>query len=227
MHFSKAQIWLQTRPFGTGAESVGLEAIHHVLQELLNEALADNKGRFHLQVRYRRHGDLLDYEAILAPANPAIPGLGLTIHALPPLLQRENQARNAILEAVLQKPGQTFQELRAIAGVSRNAARHHLDQLIRNGAIEERIFKKRMIYVPHNAKVDAAILVPQGTRQVALSIQNSPGATVTELAKRLGISRGTASYHVKRCQEAGLVQCRGALKRAWPATQGPRGATPA
>jgi predicted transcriptional regulator len=56
------------------------------------------------------------------------------------------------------------------------------------------------------AFVDARILRSEVRQRLATHVQGNPGITITDLAKHVGLSHSTASYHLRILERAGEVQ---------------------
>lgn len=151
--------------------------------------------------------------AAAAAAAVAVPwALALKLSLL--LLRRRQQAspmRDAVLRAVLQRPGIRHRELVLLIGRGNGTVEHHLQHLMRDGKVVQVRGPKSTSYFGHGAVSPELVRVLPALRRktalaVARAVAAAPGVRATEVARRVGVSLPTVSYHAKILAERGLVQ---------------------
>ncbi len=119
-------------------------------------------------------------------------------------------ARRRLYDSIQAEPGIHFMALARKADVGRGALDHHLRRLVAAGLV---VVHKAPGYTCYFAKgavdrtiVDSApALRSEGSRAVFEAVRAQPGISCREVARRLGRSPSTVSYHLHRLQESGLV----------------------
>lgn len=121
--------------------------------------------------------------------------------------------RRDILDHLKKRPGATVQELADTAGVSNSRTAYHLSVLKREECVSERMVDGRRHFFLHAAPA----VEPDRLRKRALGradrapgrvltfLRQSPGATVSHVARSLGFSPGHAHYHLTRLEKEGLL----------------------
>lgn len=119
-------------------------------------------------------------------------------------------ARQALLQAIRASPGLHFKELQRRSGQGRSSTLHHVRKLIAAGHVREVRTAGYTCYVPRelgNRDLSAAVPVLRspGARRLFAAALAHPGLPQGELARLAGLKASTASYHMQRLAQAGLV----------------------
>lgn len=126
----------------------------------------------------------------------------------------EHEERERALALVRERPGLSVADLAEALSVSWSTASYHLGVLEREGmVVSDRAGRHRRYVVVGTGADKAAIAVSSHPTAQALldAIRAQPGRTQLELAGVAGITASTASWHLKRLAEAGLVT----VERKW------------
>lgn len=159
-------------------------------------------------------------------------GLFSRIHG-PQLL--EHPTRQAVMDAVRGEPGIHFGALTQCIGAPPGQIRHHVRKLVDGRLIVERRSPGYTCYFLYRGTsrtvLEAApVLRAPGARQLMSAMAASPGSNARDLAKSVGISPATATYHLQRLQQAGMVdaqrQGRSLSLRLTPEGESATGAIP-
>lgn len=123
----------------------------------------------------------------------------------------ESGTRRQIHELIGEEPGIHFNELRRRLATGRGVLDHHLDRLTAAGLIVEHEGDGYTCYFQAGStEVEVRNVADRvrarGARELVAKLRHAPGASVTELAQAAGVARSTASYHIDRLAEAGLVE---------------------
>lgn len=121
--------------------------------------------------------------------------------------------RRAILGHLEKHPGATAQELAETAGVRNRRAVYHLSILQREDCVSVRKVEGRKHYFARMApKADCERLrlraFARASRpggQMLVLLARDPGATVSQVARRMGFAPGHAHYHLTKLAKEGLV----------------------
>lgn len=122
--------------------------------------------------------------------------------------------REALYAMILQTPGISLQALGDATGLSRTATLHHLRLMEKQHLIvSKRMGRSRHFYenggrFGRDQKEAFAVLQNARSRDVANYIQAHPGAHQKELCEALAIPPSIAHWHVRRLQQATLVESR-------------------
>lgn len=122
----------------------------------------------------------------------------------------DHEVRDRIYAAVRDRPGVTLAELAALGGVGRTAASYHLRVLAREGMVASRRDGRVRRFHANGTALDsparlAALGHPSG-QALAAAVRAEPGQDQSSLATRLGMSPSLAHWHLKRLEEANVVQ---------------------
>lgn len=123
----------------------------------------------------------------------------------------EHPTRARILQTVEASPGVSRQELRRTLGVAWGTAVYHLDRLEGTGHLVSSHRGGRRRYWANGAadrrtREQTAALSSPTTRLVAFLVLRRPGAQPSAIAEELGLGRPTASKHLARLADVGLVR---------------------
>jgi DNA-binding transcriptional ArsR family regulator len=119
--------------------------------------------------------------------------------------------REALYALILQQPGVSLQALGEATGLSRTAVLHHLRLLeMQHLVVSKRMGRSRHYYenggrYGRDAKEAYAILQNARSKEVAEFIRTHPGAMQKQLCEALSIQPSIAHWHVRRLQQAQLV----------------------
>lgn len=114
-----------------------------------------------------------------------------------------NEIRAGILRHVGQHPGVRYEALRKALGLSNGALAFHLRVLEREGYVTVRSqWTRRAFYASGAAPPPAE---PTGARDVLLRLAREAPLTQAEAARRLGVSRQLARYHLLALERDGLL----------------------
>lgn len=124
----------------------------------------------------------------------------------------ENKTRALLFERIEAEPGIHMRELVRVVGKGDGTVRHHLKILVHAGLVRE-------VKTPgfHRYSVAGAVasksplsasraLRPQAARLLHETLKVERSASVSEAAKSVGLSYQAAMYHLRRLQQAGLIQ---------------------
>lgn len=150
---------------------------------------------------------LLSVAYLLLPGLRTAVALFYTRHSTPPDVLR-NPERMRMMAAIRERPGLSVQELTRVLGRGRSPTEHHLAMLRRVGLVRiAREGSRRHVYAcdarPREARDPA--LASDVAREILDLRRARPDLGARELARTLGVSPGTISYHVARLRDAGLL----------------------
>jgi len=119
----------------------------------------------------------------------------------------DHEGRSAVYDAVASSPGIYLARLSDVSDVPRSTVRYHVRVLERESLVRsEKLRGKRRFFPADVADVDlAAALHDDATAPVVDAISRTGPASVSALADELDVSAATASYHLSRLEEAGVV----------------------
>lgn len=120
--------------------------------------------------------------------------------------------REALYGRIMTKPGVTLQDLCEETGLSRTAVSHHLRLLEQQHLIvSKRMGRSRHFFenggrYGRDQKEAYAVLHNDRSKDVHSYIESHPGAIQKDLCTALDIQASVAHWHVKRLQEAELIE---------------------
>lgn len=120
--------------------------------------------------------------------------------------------REALYALILQEPGISLQALGDATGLSRTAVIHHLRLLEHQHLVVSRRVGRSRHYFEnggrygHDQKEAYAVLQNDRSKAVAEFIKGNPGSMQKALCAALGIQPSIAHWHVRRLEEAHIVQ---------------------
>lgn len=118
--------------------------------------------------------------------------------------------RSEIHDVVGEEPGIHFRELQRRLEAGRGALEHHLDKLVDANVLAEDEAEGYTCYFVQGS-VDpeivavAPLLRTDTARDLLAAAAEAPGASVNALSEAADVSNSTASYHLDKLEEAGLV----------------------
>lgn len=150
---------------------------------------------------------------------PAIKGgaLGLFSRVQPDQVLEHPQRQRLVL-AVESEPGIHYQALLRKTGLAKGTLEHHLHVLTGAGHLRRVRDAGYTCYFVGKPVVGAAATKAEGARRLLQELQAHPGLGLVEAAAAAGLSPATASHHLARLEEAGLVRSMrdGRIRRLWP-----------
>ncbi len=121
----------------------------------------------------------------------------------------EHEAREEILAILKREPGLCFQEIQDRVGLAPGTTKWHLKKLEASNFIDSTEDGRHTRYHPtgmEKATVNAVLAVRDPSRLALVRmVQRNPGITQGDLAKAAGLAQSTASHHLKRLSEDGLI----------------------
>ncbi|TQD24463.1 winged helix-turn-helix transcriptional regulator [Methanolobus vulcani] len=124
----------------------------------------------------------------------------------------DNMNREKLYDLIQSSPGAYFNEIVKRTGLNRGTVRYHVDLLEAEHMIVCHKVKGKMRYFQNSSTYDEkdmtviAALRNDMTRQIILEIFNSERINNETLAKTIGISTSSMSWHMKRLVELGIVR---------------------
>lgn len=126
---------------------------------------------------------------------------------------RAHPVRRQMLEHLEAHPGATAVALAEAVGIGCGRALYHLAILEREQVVRARRLDRRRRFFPmgapriEDAEVAARDLArpERQTGRIVHILRHSPGTTLTELARLLGMSPGQTHYHVSKLDEVGVL----------------------
>lgn len=135
-----------------------------------------------------------------------------------------SERRRSIFERIRAAPGMTLHELARSEGVAYPTVQHHARILESLGYVETWRDGARLHLFENGGRYSAGEkrlhVVAASPASAALeAVRARPGTGPAEVSRTLGVSRGTARFHLLRLAERGLVRLERAegRVRAWPA----------
>lgn len=138
----------------------------------------------------------------------------------------DHARRQAVYDAVRNRPGARFEELRRGLDLSYGALAYHLRVLEREGYLTARTDWSRRRFYPSGLAPPSAQAREVADRIVALVTQQ-PGLGQSDVARALGMSRQLAAYHLGVVAAGGrvMVAREGRRVRYYALTDSPRGSS--
>lgn len=126
----------------------------------------------------------------------------------PRVLDHERRAR--ILEIVQAEPGIHSEDLRRRTGLAQGTLQHHVRKLVETGVLVRRRAGRYTCYhAPGAAGVRGleteAVGRSAAARRILAALEDDPSLSGAALAQRLGMSRQSVHYHLKRLRASGLA----------------------
>jgi predicted transcriptional regulator len=126
----------------------------------------------------------------------------------------ENPTRKTLYETIRAEPGIHYEALRKAEDLSRGTLEHHLDRMLEADLlVEERVHGYRSFFlaghVPSEERTALALIRSEGARLLAAHLEPDTGSGLRELARAAGLAASTASHHLDKFQDAGIVRDEG------------------
>lgn len=132
----------------------------------------------------------------------------------------EHGDRERILELVDQEPGIHFRELARRLDMGHGILDHHLRKLEDAGMLGEHKTESHRCYFRPGETDQAerqalAAVKAGGPLRIMEALATSPGSSITQVADEAGLARSTASHHVDRLADVGVIaaEIQGRAKR--------------
>ncbi len=123
----------------------------------------------------------------------------------------QNPIRAAIFEAIKENPGIHYQQLIRHVDKGYSVVDHHLRKLdlgnyisVQKGKGFTCFFAKGVI--DHQVMMVVPMLRTEGARRVLREVVEHPGQSVADVARAVGITKSTVSYHVSRLRKVHLLE---------------------
>lgn len=123
----------------------------------------------------------------------------------------EHPMRSRLHDVVVENPGINLVGLRQAAGCGRSQAEHHMAVLEKHRLVVSKRVGRARHFFKNGAgitttKTAYAVLQNDRTEAIASFIASHPGALQRDIREAFQTGSSTVSWHVRRLQEAGLVQ---------------------
>lgn len=122
----------------------------------------------------------------------------------------EHEAREEILSILKREPGLCFQGIQDRVGLAPGTTKWHLKKLEDSNFVDSTADGRHTRYHPsgmEKATVNAVLAIRDPSRlSLVRMVQRNPGITQSDLAKAAGLAQSTASHHLKRLIEDGLIK---------------------
>lgn len=126
----------------------------------------------------------------------------------------DNDVRRAVLDAVQADPGRTAAEVARHVDVHYMTARYHLRLLCEFGEVDRRRLSGRIRFFPNHGrwgrrgKVLKDALASDKRRRIVTELLRDDELAAGDLSDRLDCARSTASFHLDRLVESGVIDRR-------------------
>ena len=121
--------------------------------------------------------------------------------------------RERIYDYILKYPGLHIRDLSRSLNMSKTTLIYHLRYLKKHRFIEENLYENYTRYyavkqIDRNHKKMLNLLREKATRRVILYIALNHFSSIDEISKHIHKDRSTVSHHLKKLNDAGVLQCR-------------------
>jgi predicted transcriptional regulator len=124
-----------------------------------------------------------------------------------------NENRQKILDFIEQNPGSTVNAIETDLGIKRGTVRYHVTNLKDAGKIlmfrignHLSLFRNESALWNKNHKGIEFHLPGTTCKKVCRTIYDNPGITNMELCKKLGLSKGSVSFHIKTLEDIDCLE---------------------
>jgi DNA-binding transcriptional ArsR family regulator len=115
--------------------------------------------------------------------------------------------RAAVYDIIRQSPGQSLSSIAHAVGVAKSTVKYHVGVLREAGLVEEAVVAGTRRFAPAEADVEiAAVMGADATGAVLEAVAAHEPASVTTVAEATDRAASTASHHLSRLEERGLVE---------------------
>lgn len=124
----------------------------------------------------------------------------------------EIDVKAILLERIEQNPGIRYRELLRLTGLVNGVLTYHVAALEKSGTIkvdrQSRMTRYYPVSVPENESNVLKYVRHEPARQIVLFILDHDLCTFNEIVDHLGKAPSTASSHLKRLKDAGIISVR-------------------
>lgn len=121
----------------------------------------------------------------------------------------EHEAREEILDVLKREPCLSFKEIQDRVGLAPGTTKWHLDKLEDSSFIASRRDGRHTRFHPvgmDKRTIEAVVAVRDPSRLALVRmVQRNPGITQGDLARAAGLAQSTASHHLERLIDDGLI----------------------
>ncbi|MFX1378238.1 MAG: winged helix-turn-helix transcriptional regulator [Promethearchaeota archaeon] len=123
----------------------------------------------------------------------------------------ENENRINILTQILNNPGIHQNELLRSCDLQKGQLQWHLDVLLNYRIIKKEKHGQYTIYFPITSSIESIEnfkslpTKSETTLKILEIIENNPGITSSEIAKKTNLARNTIKYHIDKLSESNLI----------------------
>lgn len=122
----------------------------------------------------------------------------------------DHPRRQQVHDIIAAQPGVHFQQLARTTGLGRGALDHHLAKLSDAGLIVPKIGQGYTCYfakgIDRHVMAAAGAVKSPGAKRLLQALRSSDVVSMREAAAEAGVAVSTASHHMARLREAGLVE---------------------
>lgn len=124
-------------------------------------------------------------------------------------LKRENvldhETRGMIRGYVIANPGDHFNAIKKALGLKNGTLAHHLSILERESFVRSVRDGKYRRFFPVGARVSEGAFPTKIEKLILEILEETPGRTQKEIARRLGVSQPAVSYHVRKLEKLDMI----------------------
>lgn len=117
----------------------------------------------------------------------------------------ESGQRARLVEVIRASPGLSMMDVARSLQIHPTTARYHLRRLVKEDILVVEDGVKYFVAGSVPRAQRAGVVALDGREEVLAAVRASPGLTVTDLARVLGVGRSTMRWHVAKLAQAGLV----------------------
>lgn len=118
----------------------------------------------------------------------------------------DQPTRAAVYGAIRERPGRSLSRIAAAVGVAKSTAEYHVDVLQQAGLVAVTTLGDTRRYAPADADADlAAVLAAPSTAAILEAVAAHEPASVTTVADATDRAASTASHHLARLEDRGLL----------------------
>ncbi|MFQ6059815.1 MAG: winged helix-turn-helix transcriptional regulator [Thermoplasmata archaeon] len=123
----------------------------------------------------------------------------------------ELENRRKIFSFVSKNPGAYFREIQKELGLGTGVLEYHLGYLIKKKLLSFEVIGRRKRYyvskeIPHPDKRTIALMRQKILRRIVMHTILNPNCSFGDLRKEFGISKSTLSFHLKKLEDAEIVE---------------------
>ncbi len=118
----------------------------------------------------------------------------------------DHETRGMIRGYVIANPGDHFNAIKAALGLKNGTLAHHLRILEREDFVKSIRDGKYRRFFPVGAKVSEGAYPTKIEKLILDILEETPGRTQKEIARRLGVSQPAVSYHVRKLEKLNMIR---------------------